>query len=438
MKREITVKNVKGTYDYAPSEQRIRNYIQDTLRKIFEEYGYKPLETPILCHYDMLAGKYDESNDLLNEIYKLSDQGERELGLRYDLTVPFAKYIALTKDLRLPFKRYEIGKVFRDGPVKTGRDREFLQCDVDVVGLDGNYIEAELISLWLKGFKAMKIDVFVKYNSRNLMRGIIKEVTSFEDETIDKVVTIIDKMDKMSRNDLILELGKVGVENDAAKRLLDHFEMSLDEMMALFGETSNDLLIKGLEEVTNLKNILAGIGLEDATVFSPSLARGQDYYTGNVFEVYAKNGELSCSLGGGGRYDRMITDFVDDGNVYPAVGVSFGLSTIYEILKMREGRGKDAVYIYIIPMNTEVESLRLANALRDFGYAVEIDMTGRKLKRSFEFANKESIPYVIVLGEDEVEKGEFKVKKMETGEEFTFRLDELKKVSEVLMWPHEV
>lgn len=438
MKREITVKNVKGTYDYAPSEQRIRNYIQDTLRKIFEEYGYKPLETPILCHYDMLAGKYDESNDLLNEIYKLSDQGERELGLRYDLTVPFAKYIALTKDLRLPFKRYEIGKVFRDGPVKTGRDREFLQCDVDIVGLDGNYIEAELISLWLKGFKAMKIDVFVKYNSRNLMRGIIEEVTSFEEEAIDKVVTIIDKMDKMSRNDLILELGKVGVVNDAAKRLLDHFEMSLDEMMDTFGETSNDLLTKGLKEVANLKNILAGIGLEDVTVFTPSLARGQDYYTGNVFEVYAKNGELSCSLGGGGRYDRMITDFVDDGNVYPAVGVSFGLSTIYEILKMREGRGKDAVYIYIIPMNTEVESLKLANALRDFGYAVEIDMTGRKLKRSFEFANKGSIPYVIVLGEDEVEKGEFKVKKMETGEEFTFRLDELKKVSEVLMWPYEV
>ncbi len=171
MKRKISLMNVKGSYDYSPNEQRIRNYIQDTLKKIFEEYGYKPLETPILCYYDLLAGKYDETNDLLNEIYKLTDQGDRKLGLRYDLTVPFAKYIALEKDIRLPFKRYEMGKVFRDGPVKTGRDREFMQCDVDVVGLSGCLIEAELISVWLKGYSALGIEVYIKYNSRNLMRG---------------------------------------------------------------------------------------------------------------------------------------------------------------------------------------------------------------------------------------------------------------------------
>ena len=171
MKRKIELKNVKGTYDYLPNEQRIRNFINDTLKDIFEKYGYQPLETPILCYYDLLAGKYDETNDLLNEIYKLSDQGKRNLGLRYDLTVPFAKFITITKDLKMPFKRYEIGKVFRDGPVKTGRDREFIQCDVDVVGIQGQMIEGELISLFIEGYKKLGIDVVVRYNSRKSMSG---------------------------------------------------------------------------------------------------------------------------------------------------------------------------------------------------------------------------------------------------------------------------
>ncbi len=432
MKREVTVKNVKGSYDYSPEEQSIRNHIQDVLRKIFEEYGYMPLETSILCHYDMLAGKYDESNDLLNEIYKLSDQGDRELGLRYDLTVPFAKYIALSKDLRLPFKRYEMGKVFRDGPVKVGRDREFMQCDVDVVGMDGNLIEAELISLWLKGYRKLGIDVYVKYNSRNLMRGLIKEVVDLDEEGITKVVTVIDKLDKMPKNELIEELVKVGLSDENATRMLGYYDLSLDELKKTFADTRNSMLEQGLSELSNLRNILEEIGCGKDCVFAPSLARGQDYYTGNVFEVYAKNGELTCSLGGGGRYDKMITDFIDDGNIYPAVGVSFGLSTIYEILKMRNEKIGNRVDIYVIPMNTDVKALRLANDLRQFGYKVELEMTGRKLKKCFEYANKKEIPYVIVLGEDELKKREFKIKKMETGEEVTVSMKELEEVPSLL------
>ncbi len=434
MKRKIELKNVKGSYDYSPSEQSIRYFIQDTLRKVFVEYGYKPLETPILCYYDMLAGKYDESNDLLNEIYKLSDQGDRKLGLRYDLTVPFAKYISMTKDIRLPFKRYEIGKVFRDGPVKVGRDREFLQCDVDVVGLDGNVIEAELISLWFKGYSALGIDVYVKYNSRNLMRGLIQEVSGFtSDDTIDKVVTIVDKIDKISENELVEELGKLGLSNESAEKLLSYFKMELGVLKREFDDTENEMLSQGFYEVENLKNILKDIGLEEKTVFAPSLARGQDYYTGNVFEVYASNGELSCSLGGGGRYDNMITDFIDDGNPYPAVGASFGLSTIYEILKAREvEKTKSSVDVYVIPMGTEVEALRVANQIRNLGLAVELEMTGKKIKKCFEYANREHIPYVIVLGENEIHEGKCNVKKMETGEEVSVNLVDIEKLLEIL------
>lgn len=432
MKREVTLKNVKGSYDYSPNEQGLRYAIQDTLRATFEAYGYQPLETPILCYYDLLAGKYDESNDLLNEIYKLSDQGKRELGLRYDLTVPFAKYISLTKDLRLPFKRYEIGKVFRDGPVKTGRDREFMQCDVDVVGLDGRLIEAELISLWIDGYTALGIDVYVKYNSRNLMRGLIRELGITQDDVIDKVVTIIDKMDKIDKNELLKEFNNLGIDNEKANELLDNFSLEIDDLNNKFKDTENSELRIGLDELIELRDTLDKIGIKDA-VFTPSLARGQDYYTGNVFEVYAKDGSLSCSLGGGGRYDKMITDFIGDGNMYPAVGVSFGLSTIYEILR---SRGEDRKYsntsVYVIPMGEDIAALRLANEIRKCGYSTNIEMSGRKLKRCFEYANKENIPYVIVVGEDEVASGKVSVKDMLTGKEYELPLDDVSKIMDII------
>lgn len=442
MKREINLKNVKGSYDYNPREQRIRNYIQDTLRKVFEEYGYQPLETPILCYYDLLAGKYDETNDLLNEIYKLSDQGERKLGLRYDLTVPFAKYIAITKDIRLPFKRYEMGKVFRDGPVKVGRDREFMQCDVDVVGLDGNLIEAELLSVWFRGYNDMGIEVYIKYNSRNLMRGLIQnEIPDLTEDDIDRVVTVIDKLDKLKKEELLTELISVGVPSiEVADKLLSYFEKSLDELNDLFKDTENEMLKKGLEELINLRDILRETDLEEACIFSPSLARGQDYYTGNVFEVYAKNGEVTCSIGGGGRYDKMVTDFIDDGNAYPAVGVSFGLSSIYEILKMRdEFKNSAPVDIFIIPLDSEcsnaasIESLNIACSLRALGYRVDVEFTGKKLKKSFEYANRENIPYVIVIGEDEVKNGKFKLKNMETGAETEIDIKDLSAIEDVIV-----
>lgn len=194
----MKIQNVKGGYDFLPKEQRIRNYINDTLRKIFEEYGHNPIETPLLCYYDILSDKYDEENDILNEIYKLSDQGERQLGLRYDLTVPFAKFIALNKNkITIPFKRYEIAKAFRDGPVKPGRDREFTQCDVDVVGLSGQMIEAELMTLFTRAFKELDIDIIIKYNSRNLMNGLILEC-GVDKNLISLVTTNIDKLEKIS------------------------------------------------------------------------------------------------------------------------------------------------------------------------------------------------------------------------------------------------
>ena len=207
----MLIQNVKGGYDYLPKEQRIRNYINNIIKETFEEFGFLSIETPILCYYDMLIDKYDEENDILKEIYRLKDQGNRNLGLRYDLTVPFAKFIALNKNnISFPFKRYEINKVFRDGPVKVGRDREFTQCDADVVGISGQLIEAELLTLFVQAFQKLNIDIVIKYNSRNLMTGLILE-SGVEEDLVSSITTILDKKDKLSSSEFRLALSEVGL-----------------------------------------------------------------------------------------------------------------------------------------------------------------------------------------------------------------------------------
>ena len=429
----MIIQNVKGGYDFLPKEQRIRNYINGILKETFEEYGYQPIETPILCYFDMLAGKYDESNDILNEIYKLKDQGNRELGLRYDLTVPFAKFIALNKnEIKLPFKRYEINKVFRDGPVKVGRDREFTQCDVDVVGLSNQLIEAELMSLYVTAFNRLQIPINIKYNSRKLMSALILE-TGVKEDLISPTITIIDKIDKLTEFELTNEFINIGLKKTQITKLLQYFKLDLKELNKLFKDTNNTLLKEGLEELNNLTKYLKDLKILKYTTFTPSLARGQDYYTGNVFEVYETTGKLSGAIGGGGRYDKMITEFIDDGNTYPAVGISFGLTSIFALLANREDLNKKSdIDIYIIPMGTEIESLKLANSLRELGLKIELEMEQKKLKKSLDFCNKEEIPYVIILGTDEITNKEFKLKNMFNREEYLIKMDELDKIKDII------
>ena len=428
----MIIQNVKGGYDFLPKEQVIRNYINGVLKETFEKYGYQPIETPILCYFDMLAGKYDETNDILNEIYKLKDQGNRKLGLRYDLTVPFAKFIALNKnEIKLPFKRYEINKVFRDGPVKVGRDREFTQCDVDVVGLSDQLIEAELMCLYVDAFNKLKIPINIKYNSRKLMSALILEA-GIGEELISPTITIIDKIDKLTEFELANEFINIGLTKVQINRLLEYFKLDLEGLNKKFVKTNNELLKEGLQELNTLTDYLKKLKILKYTTFTPSLARGQDYYTGNVFEVYETSGKLNCAIGGGGRYDKMITDFIDDGNIYPAVGVSFGLTSIFALLKDREDfQNNSNIDIYIIPMNTKIESLKLANSLRDLGFKVDIEMTERKLKKSLDYCNKEQIPFVIILGEDEIKNKSFKVKDMLKGMESEIPMNDLTKIKEL-------
>ena len=421
--KEIKIQNLKGTTDYLPEEQILRDKITNILKSTFEVYGYMPIKTPILNKYDLLSYKYDEDAEILNETYKLTDQGERKLGLRYDLTIPFCKVIALNKDLRMPFKRYEIGKVFRNGPVKLGRMREFYQCDVDVVGITSRMIEIEQIIMVKKTFDKLGIDILIKWNNRKLMSGLIT-YAGISDNLIDKVISIIDHMEKITRSDMIREFNKINVDNSKAEEILNLFNLSLDEYNNKFKDTDNELIKTGLDEINEINDLINKYNLESNTVFSPTLARGLSIYTGIVFEFFDKKMRITSSLGGGGRYDKIITDFIDDGNIYPACGLSFGLEPIYAILK-EEITDKSLIDVLIIPMDTEVECMSIATTLRDNGIKVMIEMNKRKLKKSFEFANKTNIKYVIVVGENEIKESKYSLKNMLDGTQELLSIDEI-------------
>ena len=414
--KQLELKNVKGCNDYGGEDEIIRNYISNTLRKTFEKYSYKPLSTSILCYYDLLALKYNEENDILKEIYKVSDQADRKLALRYDLTVPFAKYIALNQNISLPYKRYEIGKVYRDGPVKQGRTREFIQCDVDCVGIEGQMIEAELIALYVDGFKSLGIDITIKYNNRKIMAGIIEQCNIPEDKITD-TITIIDKFEKLTRQEIIQEFLNIGLNNEQIDNLIKYLNMNFEQIKKEFSNIQNTELTSGIKEISEINIYIEEMDLSKYVQFSTTLARGQEYYTGTIFEVYQKDGEIKSSIGGGGRYDNMIGNFIGNGRKYPAVGISFGLDVIFEILKSNKKLSKSNTEVYIIPMQNKVQALRIADILRKQNINVDIEMNETKLRKSMEYANKEKIPYVVIVGEDELKQGKVLLKNMENGEQ---------------------
>ena len=417
----MDLKNLKGTEDFLPKDQKVRNKIIDTLKTNFEKYGYMPLETPILNYYELLALKYEEGDEILNEIYKLSDQGNRNLGLRYDLTVPFCKVVGMQKELRLPFRRYEIGKVFRNGPVKLGRTREFYQCDVDVVGIEGSLIEAEQISMSINIFKELGIDINVLYNNRKLINGLLIEC-GIENPSFN-VIGILDKLDKVDKKTIYEMFEEINVSEIIVDNIFNTFGKTLEEYNDLYKETNNIYLQEGLKELNEVTTYLNKLNLQNNITFDSFLSRGLEIYTGIVFEFKDKLKRLNGSLGAGGRYDKIITNFINDGNTYPACGLSFGLEPIYVILK-EEYKNDSLVDYYIIPMNTELESLELANKIRSKGYSVLIEMNNRKIKKSFDFANKENIPYVIVLGENEINTNTITIKNMKEGVQNSINIDE--------------
>lgn len=415
------MQNVKGTYDYFGQEQAIRRKVQSTLREVFECYDYAEMETTILNESELLSSKYAGGEEILKEMYQLTDQGMRRLGLRYDLTIPFAKIIALNPAISQPFKRYEMGKVFRDGPVKRGRLREFLQCDVDVVGISGPEAEVELMQLAAEVFRRLEIPIMLRWNNRSFL-GEILGAMGVPEEMKPSVMLTLDKLDKIGKEGVRQELAGKELASEICRQILDFVDLK-EPTLTQITSTYNLDNERGAREVQILQNMLQRVGLQDICVFDPFLSRGLSFYTGTVYEIFDASQGFRSSLGGGGRYDAIIGQLVGrEDTLYPTVGLSFGMESIMEMIRNRPIETNKPL-VMIIPIGETIpEGLTAAAALRNRGIHTRLADNRRKLKKTLASASAESIPYAILIGEDEAAAGMVRLKKMTEGKELTLTL----------------
>lgn len=424
--KKMDYQNVRGTLDYLPEQEILRRKIRRTLEDTFIAYGCKPLETPILNYTDLMASKYAGGAEILQEIYTLTDRGERDIALRYDLTIPFAKVVAMNPTIPMPFKRYEIGKVFRDGPIKAGRFREFTQCDVDIVGVESQAAEAELMMMAVDAFQKLDITVTIQYNNRKLLYGLL-QMFEVPEAQMNRVILILDKMEKIERATLEKELMELGLFEKSLQDIVQFLDAKPTLGYFKSFVSKNEFVRQGLQELTELAGYLCALGIEKQCVFNPFLARGLEIYTGTIYEIFLADGMIKSSIGSGGRYDNAIGGLLGTNHSYATVGISFGLDVIYtafELTGKAEKRTSD-IDIYIIPIRTEKEALVLAAALRNEGNRVEVELSGKKVRKAMDKANREDIQKTIVLGENEVSANRYKMKDMNSGEEqlFSFVFD---------------
>ncbi len=406
----MAVDVVKGTRDFPPEVMIARQRIADIVRKVFESYGFNPLETPTFEYYETMASKFAGGSEILKETYKFTDQGQRELALRYDLTVPFSRFIAMNPMLRLPFKRYQIGPVFRDGPIKSGRYREFTQMDVDVVGSSSMLSDAEIIQLTLDVFRKLKIDAVIKINNRKLLDEMM-EYSGIPKEKRDSAILSMDKLEKIGLEGVRKELEKIIPAS------------SINKLFALLKlKTLNDFkkVLPSSEGLKEIEEVISYVK-SSKVVFTPSLARGLAYYTGTIFEGFSE--KLSSSICAGGRYDKMIGNLVGRGD-YPAVGISFGLDILSEVVK-KDSAEKSVVKVYVIPIKTQKESFDILRKLREASVNSDMDIKEKGITKNLDYADKYGIPYVIIVGQEELKKGKLKLKDMKSGKEEFLSIEEI-------------
>ncbi len=416
------LQRARGTRDMLPEKQIIKQKIISILKETFELFGCSPLETPIIERFDVLSSKYAGGEEILKETFKLKDQGGRDLGLRYDLTVPLARVVGMNPQLKMPFKRYQIGEVFRDGPISLGRYRQFIQCDVDIIGCKDMTIDAECINIVSTAFKKLGFIAEIKLNNRKILNAILEKV-GIKDNKKDQVILSIDKLEKFDKETVINELKQKGLSEKTINELMDIITMEgkneerLNKLKKLIPDNEG---LKEIEELMNYLNLL-----DINFTFDVSLARGLSYYTGTVFETFIKNTKIKSAVCSGGRWDKMIGEFLGKGE-YPAMGISFGLERIFDAyLEKNPVKQKTVTKLFIIPIGTLNQSLKIAKQLREAGIKVDIDLTGRGPSKNLKYANSLGIPYVLFIGEDELKQNKVKLKDMEKGEENLFNVEEV-------------
>lgn len=419
---------IKGVRDFLPKEKIIRNYIVRTLKEIFEDFGYNPIETPAIESLSTLTAKggITRESEAYQEIYKFRDRAERQLGLKFDQTVPLARVISLNPQLPRPFKVYQIDRVWRDGPTKVSRYREFWQADIDIIGPSSIIADAEVLAVASAVFDKLNLDVDIKISNRKLLNGVLKYCNIPEEQRMSAIISI-DKLERIGAKGVITEARSKKIEENAIKNVLSLLEKNKIEE---FEKINNEEAKQGLNEIKELLKYAEEFNAKNV-VFAPYLARGLEYYTGTVIEVYLKGGK-GPSLAAGGRYDRMIGEFTETKEIVPAVGISFGLDTIYDTLvaKKKVKLNETVVDVFVIPIGTEKilkEALSIVNQLRALGINADIDIMQRSPSKNLSYASKQKIPFVLFIGAKELALKKVKLRNLQSGKEELLSIKQLSK-----------
>lgn len=443
----------KGTRDFSPIEMAKRNYIFDTIRSVYALYGFQQIETPAMETLQTLMGKYGEEGDKL--LFKVLNSGDYmnkitdedlstrnslhlasklcEKGLRYDLTVPFARYVVMHRDeLQLPFKRYQIQPVWRADRPQKGRYREFYQCDADVVGSNSLLNEVELMQIIDTVFTRFGVRVLIKINNRKILSGIA-EVIGESDKIVD-ITVAIDKLDKIGLNGVNEELKSDGISIEAIDKLQPIISLSgsnddkLNTISSVLKES--EIGMKGIEEIRFILDTLKKCSIKNEMQLDLTLARGLNYYTGAIFEVKALDTQIG-SITGGGRYDNLTGIFGMPG--LSGVGISFGADRIFDVLNTLDLYPSETItttqLLFINFGDKETEyCLSIINKVRESGIRSEIYPDSVKMKKQMGYANAKNIPFVAIIGEDEINQNKINLKNMISGEQKLVTADELIKI----------
>ncbi|RGH99541.1 histidine--tRNA ligase [Bacteroides sp. AM25-34] len=442
----------KGTRDFSPVEMAKRNYIFNTIREVFHLFGYQQIETPSMENLSTLMGKYGDEGDKL--LFKIQNSGDYfsgitdeellsrnavklagkfcEKGLRYDLTVPFARYVVMHRDeISFPFKRYQIQPVWRADRPQKGRYREFYQCDADVVGSNSLLNEVELVQMIDRVFNKFGVRISVKINNRKILTGIA-EIIGEADKIVD-ITVAIDKLDKIGLDNVNAELASKGISQEAIDKLQPIILLSgsneekLETLKTVLATSETGM--KGVEESEFILKTVASLGVKSEVELDLTLARGLNYYTGAIFEVKALDVQIG-SISGGGRYDNLTGVFGMDG--MSGVGISFGADRIFDVLNQLDLYPKEAVngteLLFVNFGEKETDyCLPVLAKMRDAGVRAEIYPDSAKMKKQMGYANDKQIPFVAIVGENEMAEGKLTLKNMTTGEQSLLTSDELLK-----------
>ena len=420
---KVEPRTLPGFMELLPNEQILFNQMREKIESSYKKFGFLPIDTPIIELSEVLLAKAGGETE--KQIYRFN-RGDTDLSLRFDLTVPLAKYVAKNYgNISFPFRRYQIGKVYRGEKAQKGRYREFYQCDIDIIGDETLDVinDAELPAVIYSTFKGLGFDDFtIKINNRKILNGLYESIGQKENSV--EIMRIIDKIEKIGEERVKAELRELELTDESIKQIIDFIKIDgitdekLQKLKALGIE--NEVYEKGVEELEQVVKYIRQFKIpENNFTVDLTIARGLDYYTGTVYETFLNDYRELGSICSGGRYENLAENYTD--KKLPGVGISIGLTRLFyklNELNIIKADKKSISDIIIIPMTENLEvPFELATELRNIGINTEVYLNNKKLKAKMKYANKLEIPYVIVIGDDEIQSGKIKVKNMQTGEE---------------------